>query len=297
MYLEYKMKIKSYLELIRIKHYLKNILVFLPLVFSQKLTDLNLVYNTFLSFLVFSFSASIVYIFNDICDVNNDKKHPTKKNRPLAKGIISLIQAKIIFLALSFVTISLIIFLFYKTNNILTLFIPFIYIFLNILYSKKFKNFAIIDLLILTSGFILRVLYGAININVIVSQYLYLTIFFGSYYLSLGKRREEIKIKINSRPVLEEYNEDFLDKNMYVAYGLSIVSYMLWCMDKDVILKIGNTYLFWTIPILMVLFQLYSLNIEKGSYGDPIEIILSDKKILFIGLTYIVFMILIVYVL
>ena len=288
---------KSFFKLIRIKHYLKNILIFLPLFFSGNVTNTNLLLTTCLSFLVFSFSSSIIYIFNDIADIENDRNHPIKKNRPLASGKISIKKAIVIMMLLAVLVTIGTIYLYLKTHNIITIIIPLIYILLNILYSKGLKNIAIIDLLILTSGFIFRVIYGAININVIVSKYLYLMIIFGSYYLSLGKRREEInKSGEKSRKVLAKYNKEFLDKNMYVTYGLSIVSYTLWCVDKDVVSRIGHDYLFWTIPLLMIIFQLYSLNIEKDSYGDPVDVILSDKKLLIIGLIYAIVMILLIYV-
>ena len=83
---------------------------------------------------------------------------------------------------------------------------------------------------------------------------------------------------------------------MYVTYGLSIVSYTLWCVDKEVTLRVGHDYLFWTIPLLMIIFQLYSLNIEKDSYGDPVDVILSDKKLLITGVIYAIVMILLIYV-
>ena len=132
-------------------------------------------------------------------------------------------------------------------------------------------------------------MYGGVSIDVEVSKYLYLMIIFGSFYLGFGKRRNEIiKNGNKSRKVLQLYNQDFLDKNMYVALALAIVSYTLWCVDPTTVQRIGNDYLFWTIPLLMVILQLYSLNIEGNSHGDPIEVILSDKKLLITIVIYIV---------
>ena len=288
---------KNFLRLIRIKHYLKNILIFLPLFFSGNVLSTKLLLITCLSFFIFSLSSSVVYIFNDISDIENDRNHPIKKYRPLASGSISIKTAVIILVLFLLLIILGTIYIYFKTHNILSILIPFIYIFLNVLYSKGLKNVAIIDLVILTSGFIFRVIYGAVNIDVTVSKYLYLMIIFGSYYLSLGKRREEIiKNGEKSRKVLAKYNKEFLDKNMYVTYGLSIVSYTLWCVDKEVITRLNHDYLFWTIPLLMIIFQLYSLNIEKDSYGDPVDVILSDKKLLIVGIIYVVVMIMLIYV-
>lgn len=123
-------------------------------------------------------------------------------------------------------------------------------------------------------------------------------IIFGSFFLAFGKRRNEIlKNGDKSRESLSLYNQSFLDKNMYVAFALAIVSYTLWCVDPTTIEHIGNDYMFWTIPLLMVVLQLYSLNIEGNSYGDPIDVILSDKKLLITSILYLISMVCIIYVL
>ena len=140
-------------------------------------------------------------------------------------------------------------------------------------------------------------MYGGVVINCTVSKFLYLMIIFGSFYLGFGKRRNEIiKNGKKSRKVLELYNKEFLDKNMYVALALAMVSYTLWCVDASTILRIGNDYLFWTIPLLMVIFQLYSLNIEGNSFGDPIEVVLGDKVLLGTILLYIITMVVLLYI-
>lgn len=282
---------KEYLKLIRVKHWLKNGLVFLPLFFSINLFNTEYYLGAILAFIVFSFSASIVYVLNDISDVEKDKLHPVKKKRPLAAGTISIKQAKIVIAVLVLLSAIMIYYVYKTTNNLLTIFIPIIYIVLNILYSKWLKHIPIIDVVILVSGFVLRVMYGGVSIDVEVSKYLYLMIIFGSFYLGFGKRRNEIiKNGNKSRKVLQLYNQDFLDKNMYVALALAIVSYTLWCVDPTTVQRIGNDYLFWTIPLLMVILQLYSLNIEGNSHGDPIEVILGDKKLLITAIIYVLVM-------
>ena len=261
---------KEVLKLIRVKHWLKNVLVFLPIFFGKKLLNTECFLTCIFAFVVFSFASSIVYVLNDLSDIEKDRMHPVKKNRPLASGAISKTQAYIIMF-------------------VLAILIPLIYIVLNICYSKGLKNMPIIDVVILVSGFVLRVMYGGIVVNVEVSKFLYLMVIFGSFYLGFGKRRNEIlKNGDKSRRVLSYYNKEFLDKNMYVCLALAIVSYSLWCVDPSTISRIGNDYLFWTIPIVMVILQLYSLDIEGNSYGDPIEVILSDKKLIIVSIFYIV---------
>ncbi len=288
---------KDYLDLIRTKHWLKNILIFLPVFFSTNILNKNYLVTLLIAFIIFCFSSSIVYILNDINDIEKDKLHPIKKNRPLAKGAISKNKAIIIMIFLILITCVVSFILYNNNHNIITFIIPLFYIMLNILYSKGLKNIPIIDVVIIVFGFVLRVMYGGIVVGVEVSKYLYLMIIFGAFFLGFGKRRNEIKKNGNkSRKVLALYNENFLEKNMYVAFALAIVSYTLWCVDPTTITHVGNDYLFWTIPLVIVILQLYSLNIEGNSHGDPIEVILSDKILLSMGILYGVVMILLLYV-
>lgn len=289
---------KNYLKLIRVKHWLKNFLVVLPLFFSINLFNTNLIYKCILAFIIFSFSSSIVYIINDLSDLEKDKLHPIKKYRPLASNKISKKTAINIIIILILLLVPLIGLLYKLQNNIFVILMPIIYIVVNILYTKLLKNVPIIDVTIIVIGFLLRVLYGGVSIDVQVSKYLYLMIIFGSYFLGFGKRRNEIiKNGYKSRKVLSMYNKDFLDKNMYVAFSLAIVSYTLWCVDPTTIARIGNDYVFWTIPLLMIILQLYSLNIEGNSHGDPIEVVINDKKLLVASIIYIVVMGGIIYIL
>lgn len=283
--------ISNYLKLIRIKHWLKNILVFLPLFFSINLFNEKKIISVIIAFFIFSFTSSIVYIINDIKDIEKDKIHPVKCKRPLASGVISKVNAIIVSIILLIGTSVLMYFLYTKINNIFVFIIPLIYLIMNILYSVVLKNIPIIDVSIIVLGFVLRVMYGGISVDVEVSKYLYLMIIFGSFFLGFGKRRNEIlKNGDKSRQVLSMYTQEFLDKNMYVALALAVVSYTLWCVDPATIARIGNDHIFWTIPLLIVILQLYSLNIEGNSHGDPIEVVLNDKKIIITVIIYIITM-------
>lgn len=286
---------KNYLKLLRIKHWLKNGLVLLPLFFGKSIFNLNKIFFVLIAFIIFSFISSIVYIINDINDIEADRNHPKKKNRPLASGKVSIKNAILVLILLMILSISLIIYLYNKTTNIFIILIPLLYLILNILYSTKLKHIPIIDVAILVSGFVLRVYYGGIASNIEISSWLYLMIMFGSFYLGFGKRRNEMKHN-NTRKVLKYYNKEFLDKNMYVSLGLSIISYSLWCVDPLTKLNISSNYLILTIPLVMMIFQKYSLIIEGDSDGDPIEVILNDKLLISLILTYIIVMMVIIYI-
>jgi len=288
---------RKYLKLIRVKHWLKNILIFLPIFFSINILNLNYLKISSLAFIIFCLSSSIVYIINDIKDIEKDKNHPIKKDRPLASGKVTKNKAFIILIVLIIMNLLLMTYLYININSVLVYLIPIIYIVINILYSFILKDIPIIDVGVIVLGFVLRVMYGGITTNIEVSKYLYLMIIFGAFFLAFGKRRNEIlKNGSKSRRSLNIYNKEFLDKNMYVMLGLAIVSYTLWCVDKDTITRVGNDYLFWTIPLVMIILQLYSLNIEGNSHGDPIEVFLSDKKLIVMSIIYTIVMTILIYI-
>ena len=142
------------------------------------------------------------------------------------------------------------------TINLSTIFL-IAYIIVNIFYSLGLKNIAILDVALLASGFILRVYYGASLVNLEVSNWLFLTILSGSLFLGLGKRKKELLKNIESRKVLKEYNEAFLDKFQYLFLNLTLVFYSLWTMEQN------NKYLNYMIPLLIIIFMRFCLNLEK----------------------------------
>jgi len=286
---------KKYLKLIRIKHYLKNGLIFLPLIFSKSLFNMDLLIKVLISFFIFSIASSIVYIVNDIRDVEKDKNHPKKKKRPIASGEISIRKASIFICILTILLIGLIVLNTLLFNvNLYSLLLLTIYILINIGYSFGMKNVPILDIVILVSGFLIRVLYGSVVSGIEISSWLYLTVISMSFYLGLGKRRNEIVKGTENgtiRKVLKYYNKDFLDKNMYMYLALTATFYSLWCLDNQAIKGI-----IWTIPVLLIICMKYSLTIESESNGDPIEVLLSDKVLMFLCSIYLVMILLMIYI-
>lgn len=279
----------------RVHHYIKNALIFVPLLFSAHFLDKEYLYITILGFFVFNLIASSIYVINDIQDVELDRLHPTKRKRPLAANLISIKKAKILFVFLVFLSIFLNIFV--SGNHLLSWIWLISYLFLNIAYSKGLKNYPIIDIAILASGFLIRVLYGASITNINISDWLYLTVVSMSFYLGLGKRRNELsKQKSTSRKVLQYYNHNFLDKNMYICLALSIVFYSLWTVDPVTIERLSNPYLIWTVPLVILICMKYSLNIEKDSDGDPVEVVLSDKILSILVLLFLIITFTIIYI-
>lgn len=284
---------KKYLKLLRTKHYIKNVLVFLPLFFSKNLTDKTQLLISIIGFFLFSIVSSIVYIINDIKDIESDKKHPIKSKRPLASGEISLKKAIFIVFLLLITFLAIILScLYFNINIISSLSFLLLYFILNLAYSFGLKNYPLVDIIILALGFVIRVLFGGAIINVDISSWLYLTIFSVSFYLGLGKRRNEYinhKDK-ETRNVFKFYNKDFLDKNMYMCMSLAIAFYALWAKDYE------NLVVLWTVPVVMIMAMKYSFNIEtKNSEGDPTDIILKDTLLLILGFIYFILMLIGIY--
>lgn len=268
----------DYLKLIRVKHWVKNILIFIPLICSGLVTYSNVI-SCIEAFFAFSFASSFIYIINDIRDIEKDKLHPRKKNRPLPSGKIkksTAIYIAVLMIILA-ITINTII-----NNNFLNTSLYFLlgYIIMNICYSMGLKNIAIIDIVLLASGFVIRVYYGASIINVDVSSWLFLTIMSASLFLGLGKRKKELINNKESRKVLQEYNEAFLDKFQYLSLALTIVFYSLWTIEQSI------KFLYLTIPLLIIIFMKYSLNIEKNDEGDPTTVLYQDKLLMGLCLIY-----------
>ncbi len=275
-----KKQLYIYLKLFRVKHYIKNILVFLPIIFNKSFFKYDKLSNAFLAFIAFCLVSSAVYIINDIQDAEKDKNHPVKKNRPIASGAIPIRSAVVI--AGMLIVLSVLVNLCIQTFWGCVLVIS--YLIINVLYSLGLKDQPLIDVVILTSGFIIRVVYGGIVTQIEISRWLYLTIFSGAFYMGLGKRRNEIQKQGSAgttRTVLEYYNYDFLDKNMYVCVALTDTFYALWALEKQI------NHIVWTVPIFIILLMRYSLDIEGNSDGDPVDVILHDKILIGIGLFYI----------
>ena len=280
----------EYLKLIRVKHYLKNFLVFLPAIFSGMLFDNNILIKAIIMFLAFSFTASIIYVINDINDLENDRKHPIKKNRPLASGKISKNKAVVTIFLLIFLIIGLLYFagfLFDFSSLILI-----IYFIINLGYSFGLKNIPLVDITILALGFVLRVTYGGVGLEIDISNWLFLTILSVSFYMALGKRRNElIKNGSDSRKVLKSYNKDFLDKNMYMFLALTIVFYSLWAVSA-----FNNEVFKYSIVLVIEILLKYSMDVEGDNFGDPIEVITHDKGLLVLGIIYISFVFITIYI-
>jgi 4-hydroxybenzoate polyprenyltransferase len=269
------MNFKNYLKLLRVEQYIKNIFVFAPLffTFSFNATDF---FNVLIVFILFSTIASSIYTFNDLMDIEEDKRHPTKKFRPLASGQISTLSAKIIiiFLALSSLFLS-----FLMSEYLF--FILVIYFILNILYSVKLKHIAIVDIFIIATGFVLRLFAGASVVDTTLSMWIIIITFLLALFLAIAKRRDDILLSLQgkqTRKNIDGYNLEFVNATMILMSSVIIVSYILYTVSEAVILRLGSEYLYLTtfFVILGIIRYMQITFVEENS-GSPTKIVLKDR--------------------
>lgn len=284
---------KHYLKLMRVHHYIKNLLVFAALSCSGQLFNLEKLTAGIVAFIAFCMVSSVIYIINDIRDAEKDRKHPTKCKRPIAAGIISTNHAWRLAIFLLLIAVVCNCLKFRMTSTLLLA----LYFVLNLAYSFGLKNVPIVDVTILVSGFLIRIIYGAFATDITVSNWLYLTVIALAFYFALGKRRNELK-QIGdgeTRQVLKAYPVNFLEKNMGMCLTLANVFYALWSMDEKTMSFYNNEYLIFTVPIVLLITMKYSLNIEGESDGDPVEVLLHDKVLLTLCVLYFAVMFAILY--
>ncbi len=285
---------KSYLRLMRVHHYIKNLLVLAALACSGKLFEPDRTGPGLLAFLAFCLISSVIYIINDIQDREKDRLHPVKCGRPIASGEISVRNARILAAALFGIAMILNGIVFQPLATALLL----LYLGLNLGYSFGWKNYPIVDITILVSGFLIRMVYGALITGIQISNWMYLTVMALSFYLALGKRRNELRRMGGgeTREVLNAYPVSFLDRSMSMCLTLAHVFYALWSMDGTTRAAYHTDHLIFTVPIVLLITLKYSLNVERKSDGDPVEVLLHDPVLLVLTGLYLAAMILILYV-
>lgn len=275
-------KIKDYVRLMRVHHYIKNLLLFAALVCSRQFFRWEKLLTALTGFGAFCAASSAIYIINDIRDQEKDRQHPAKRNRPIASGRVPVKKARVLAAVLLAAAVLCNAYSFHTTSSLLLA----LYLALNLAYSFGLKNVPLVDVAILVSGFLLRVIYGAVITEISISNWLYLTVIALAFYFSLGKRRNELKREGGgTRKVLEYYTITFLDKNMYLCLALAVTFYALWCMDGGTVSRYGGGMIF-TVPVVLLITLKYNMDVEGDSDGDPVEVLLRDKALLVLCAVY-----------
>lgn len=288
-------KIKSVVSLMRIHQWSKNLFIFLPAFFGLKLMEMLVIQNLLVTFFAFSFLASAVYVFNDMLDIESDKVHPTKRKRPLASGAITIGEGRILIIILLCISSALFIVL----NNIIVFVIALVYLVQNILYTVKLKNIAILDVMLIAVGFVLRILIGGAATDTQLSHWIILMTLVLALFLALAKRRDDVFNFQNTgqkaRKNIQGYNMEFLNVSITIMATIVIVCYIMYTVSPEITERFGeNTYLTSFFVILGVLRYLQLTFVWLIS-GSPTAILLKNFFLQLIIIGWIVSFFLIIY--
>ena len=268
---------KNIIKLLRPHQYIKNIFLNSPLLFSFKFNISNFI-ETLYAFILFSIIASSIYIFNDYMDIEEDKKHPTKKYRPLASGKLSKNTAKFLFFTLSIIALTVA----FAINTYL-FFVLLMYFILNIAYSVKLKHIGIVDIFIIATGFVLRLFAGNSALDASLSMWIIIMTFLLALFLALAKRRDDVILSLKGREVRKNiagYNLEFINAAMIFMSSVIIVSYILYTVSGEVTTRFNTSHLYLTsfFVILGIMRYMQITFVEENS-GSPTKVVLKDKFI------------------
>lgn len=263
------MIIKYLLLEMRPKQWYKNIVIFAALLFSHNLFNKTALIDSIYALIIFCALSGSIYIINDIIDREKDSLHPTKKNRPIASGKLKYSDAIIfLILILSSSLISA-----FAINNIFG-YISLTYFFLFLIYSLLLKNIIIVDVLTISSGFVIRAIAGAIVIGVIFSPWLVICTFLLALFLALGKRRHELLVLNGAnghRPILDNYSVHMLEQMTSSTTAALIVSYSMYTFFTN------NGYMMLTIPFMIYGLFKYIQIVHMNGFGGEPELLFKDR--------------------
>ncbi len=269
----------QYIKLLRPKDWAKNLFLFLPLFFSGELFNTEKIIQILIGFIAFSVVASSIYIINDYRDIEDDRKHPVKRNRPLASGAVSKTIAVIICVLLIVTGFGIALLVRDKF-----LFVLAIYFLINLAYTFALKKVPILDIIILAVGFVLRVKAGSVIAFIAMSEWIVIMVFLLALFMAIGKRRDDVLLKISSgvdmRKSISGYNLDFLNVLLALVSSVIIVAYFMYTMSAEVILRLGTHRLYYTCLFVFAgLMRYLQIIYVSADSGSPTKILYKDRFI------------------
>ena len=290
---------KNIVILLRPQQWLKNGFIFIPLFFDHKLTDWYCLCSAILAFFAYSFAASAIYCLNDLIDVEADRKHPKKCKRPIAAGVISKVQALLLValcLGVAFAIASMLdSYAQWKVIGILG-----VYIVMNIAYCLKLKQMAIVDVFIIAVGFVLRIFVGGFATGVVLSQWIVLMTFLLALFLAFAKRRDDVVIYedtgVLARKNVNRYNLPFMNQVIGVVSSITMVCYIMYTVDPEVIARMGSRYVYLTsVFVLAGIIRYLQLTIVDVKSGSPTKVLMKDRFVQCSIIGWIITFVLIIY--
>ena len=290
---------KNIVILLRPQQWLKNGFIFIPLFFDHKLTDWYCLCSAILAFFAYSFAASAIYCLNDLIDVEADRKHPKKCKRPIAAGVITKVQALLLValcLCVAFAIASMLdSYAQWKVMGILG-----VYIIMNIAYCLKLKQMAIVDVFIIAVGFVLRIFVGGFATGVVLSQWIVLMTFLLALFLAFAKRRDDVVIYedtgVLARKNVNRYNLPFMNQVIGVVSSITMVCYIMYTVDPEVIARMGSRYVYLTsVFVLAGIIRYLQLTIVDVKSGSPTNVLMKDRFVQCSIIGWIITFVLIIY--
>jgi 4-hydroxybenzoate polyprenyltransferase len=265
---------------LRPQQWIKNFFIFAPLIFSQNIFNRPLLLKTIEAFAAFCLVSSAHYIFNDLRDLEEDRRHPVKSKRPLASGRLRKGTAVVALLVIGAAGLAL-----SAAINLPFLLIVTGYLVLQTAYSMRFKHVVILDVFVVAAGFLIRVVAGGLAIKVQISSWLLICTTLLALFLAMGKRRYELvlldKDAASHRPILKEYNIYLLDQMISVVTASTLLAYCLYTISAETVAKFGTRNLIYTVPfVLYGIFRYLYLIHQKAEGGTPEALIIHDKPLL-----------------
>lgn len=286
--------------LLRPYQWVKNTFIFLPLFFGGLVYDFDLLLKSIIAFFAYSFAASSIYCFNDIWDVESDKQHPKKKNRPIAKGTISKGMAYVI-MFISLIISIVITLVGFDKQAIEVLSIILFYWLLNIAYCIILKHIALIDVFTIAIGFVLRIILGGVATGIILSHWIIIMTFLLALFLAFAKRRDDVVMYENTgvkvRKNVNRYNIDFMNQAITIVATITVIAYIMYTVSPDVVARIKSPYLYMTsIFVLLGIMRYLQLTIVDIKSGSPTKVLMKDHFVQSCIIGWILTFIIILYV-
>lgn len=278
----------KHIKLIRPNNWVKNLIIILPVFFAGRLISLGYheLINLSFTFLTFCLSSSMIYVINDINDVEKDRIHPKKSKRPIASGEVSTKKAYIIVVILALLILMT---FFLLPNHVIYYIIA--YIIMNLFYCFGMKNFAIIDVTSISLGFVFRVLAGGEASNTLTTHWIIILIFLLMFSISLAKRRDDLVLSKNSNEVYRKsqsgYTIQYIDIAKTISFTVTLVAYIIYSVSNDVIERMGSNYVYITsLPVFLGVMRYIQLTVVHEKSGSPVDLILKDKLLISILLLW-----------
>ncbi|MFA5906305.1 MAG: UbiA prenyltransferase family protein, partial [Desulfobacula sp.] len=272
--------IKNYIALMRPKQYLKNGFVFAPLFFALPVGNPEILISAGIAFVLFSLLASAVYIFNDYCDIESDRLHPKKRFRPLASGKVSKTGACI--LTAGLLAISITGCLAFLNTQVLSLML--LYLSINVIYTVKLKHVSLIDIFIISTGFVIRLFVGSCASGLELSYSIIVMTFLLSLFLAFAKRRDDVLILMETgrkmRKNITGYNLEFINSAMSTISSIILITYIMYTISPEIIAKHQTDKLYLTsLFVILGILRYQQITFIYKNSGVPTEILMKDKFI------------------